>query len=98
MAEKNGNKSTLKTVLIIVTIFSGFVGTYFTTASSMKTEMALIKQKSDLEISFLKYRITKLESANPEKLEGRVDALQTEVETAAKHSKIIENLLEKLLE
>lgn len=98
MSEKNGNKNTLKTVLVIATILSGFVGTYFTTASSMKTEMALMKQKSDLEISFLKYRITKLESSSPEKLEGRVDALQAEVKTAAKHSITLEKLLEKLLE
>ncbi|MGR3178861.1 MAG: hypothetical protein ACUZ8E_12480 [Candidatus Anammoxibacter sp.] len=93
MPEKNGNKNMLKTVLVIATILSGYVGTYFTTSNSMKTEMALIKQKSDLEIGFLKHRISILEAASPEKLEARVVTMQEEIKVISDNFKIIKSLL-----
>lgn len=91
--EKNGNKNMLKTVLVIVTILSGFVGTYYTTASSMKTEMALMKQKHDSDIRFWEFRIKKLEAASPEKVNSRMDEMQREIEVMSNNFKLIMDLL-----
>lgn len=88
----------IKILWIVLSMLAGNVGTYFGAMASMDKEIALIKQASKLKIGFLEFRISKLESSSPEKLEGRVDALQVEVKTAAKHSITLENLLEKLLE
>ncbi len=93
MPEKNGNKNMLKTVLVIATILSGFVGTYYTTASSMKTEMALMKQKHDSDIDFLKFRIKILEAASPEKVNLRMDGMQIEIEVMSNNFKLIMDLL-----
>ena len=93
MPEKNGNKNMLKTVLVIATILAGFVGTYYTTASSMKTEMALMKQKHDSDVVFLKFRIKKLEAASTEKLEGRMNEMQKEITDMSDYFKLIRDLL-----
>jgi len=84
----------MRIVLAILGVLGANVGTYFTGMSSMKTELALVKQKSDLKIEFLEYRINKLEAADPDKLEARVAVMQDELDEIAGNFRIIKRLLE----